>query len=250
MQQTIYYLLNRFFMNEVENEILKYFKKRDKIIFDIGCFRGNFTKNFIKNEQKLGIKSNFFLFDPNPNVKNYLKLILKNENIKYFNLALDNSDSQKKFYLNNFFEPSGSSLNTTFRDDKKWKNTRKIFMQIVQPFKKIEDFSEINVQTQTLDNFCLEEKINNIDVLKIDTEGNELNVLKGAKKLLEQNKINIIYTEISETKKRFLEKEKSVIDFLNSYNFELKKKYQIKSFSILSGLKASDNLFINYTLAT
>ena len=249
MQNIIYYFLNKVFMNEVEDEILKYSKKVGKIVFDIGCFRGGFTKNFIKNEKKLGIESTFFLFDPNPITKDYLKSILQNEKIKYFNLALDNSNSQKKFYLNNFFEPAGSSLNTTFRDDKKWKNTRKIFMQIFQPFKKIEDFSEINVQTQTLDNFCLEEKINNIDVLKIDTEGNELNVLKGAKKLLEQNKINIIYTEISETKKRFLEKEKSVIDFLNSYNFELKKKYQIKSFSILSGLKASDNLFINKTLA-
>ena len=235
-------------MNEVEDEILNYSKKGEKIVFDIGCFRGGFTKNFIKNEKKLGMESTFFLFDPNPITKDYLKSILRNEKIKYFNLALDNSNSQKKFYLNNFFEPSGSSLNTTFRDDKKWKNTRKIFMQILQPFKKIEDFSEINVQTQTLDNFCLEEKINNIDVLKIDTEGNELNVLKGAKKLLEQNKINIIYAEISETKKRFLEKEKSVIDFLNSYNFELKKKYQIKSFSFLSGLKASDNLFINKAL--
>ena len=214
-------------MNEVEEEILKYSSKGDKIVFDIGCFRGGFTKNFIKNEKKLGMESTFFLFDPNPIAKDYLKSILRNEKIKYFNLALDNSNFQKKFYLNNFFEPSGSSLNTTFRDDKKWKNTRKIFMQILQPFKKIEDFSEINVQTQTLDNFCLEEKINNIDVLKIDTEGNELNVLKGAKKLLEQNKINIIYTEISETKKRFLEKEKSVIDFLNSYNFELKKNIKL-----------------------
>ena len=245
MQRIIYYLLNKFFMTEAEGEILKYFKKKDKIVFDIGCFRGNFTKNFIKNEKKLGIKSNFFLFDPNPNVKNYLKLILENAQIKYFNLALDNSNSKKKFYFNTFFEASGSSLSTVIRDDKKWKSTRKIFMQIFQPFKKIEDFSEINVQTQTLDNFCLNKKINNIDVLKIDTEGNELNILKGAKKLLAQNKINIIYTEISETKKRFLEKEKSVIDFLNSYNFELKKKYQIKSFSILSGLRASDNLFVN-----
>ena len=248
MQQTIYYLLNKFFMNEVEKDILKYFRKRDKIIFDIGCFRGNFTKNFIKNESKLGIKSIFFLFDPNPTVKDYLKPILENEKIKYFNLALDNSNSQKKFYINNFFEPSGSSLNTIFRDDKKWKNTRKIFMQIFQPLKKIKDFSEINVQTQTLDSFCLDKKIENIDVLKIDTEGNELNVLKGAKRLLSENKINLIYTEISETKKKFLEKEKSIINFLNSYNFELKKKYQIRSFSVLSGLRATDNLFVNKNL--
>ena len=235
-------------MNEVEEEILKYSSTGDKIVFDIGCFRGGFTKNFIKNEKKLGMESTFFLFDPNPITKDYLKPILQNEKIKYFNLALDNSNSQKKFYLNNFFEPSGSSLNTVIKDDKKWKNTRKIFMQIFQPFKKIEDFSEINVQTQTLDSFCLDKKIENIDVLKMDTEGNELNVLKGAKRLLSENKINVIYTEISDTKKNFTKKEKYIINFLNSYGFELKKKYPVRSLSILSGLKATDNLFVNRNL--
>ena len=213
-------------MTEAEDEILKYFKKKNKIVFDIGCFRGNFTKNFIKNEKKLGIKSNFFLFDPNPNVKNYLKLILENTQIKYFNLALDNSNSKKKFYFNTFFEASGSSLSTVIRDDKKWKNTRKIFMQIFQPFKKIGDFAEINVQTKTLDDFCLDENIENIDVLKMDTEGSELNILKGAIKLLSENKINVIYTEISDTKKNFIEKEKYIINFLNGYGFELKKNIQ------------------------
>ena len=121
-------------------------------------------------------------------------------------------------------------------------------MQIFQPFKKIEDFAEINVQTQTLDDFCLDEKIENIDVLKMDTEGNELNILKGAIRLLSENKINVIYTEISDTKKNFLEKEKYIINFLNGYDFELKKKYQIRSLSILSGLRATDNLFVNRNL--
>ena len=65
-------------------------------------------------------------------------------------------------------------------------------MQILQPFKKIESFSEINVQTQTLDNFCLRKGIKNIDVLKIDSESNELNILKGAKNLLSENKIYLI----------------------------------------------------------
>ena len=110
------------------------------------------------------------MFDPNPKVKNYLAKILLSDKIKYFNLALDNTNSQKKFYLNNFFEASGSSLKTIIKDDKKWKNTRKIFMQIFQPYKKVKDFSEITVQTQTLDDFCLEQQIELIDVLKIDTE--------------------------------------------------------------------------------
>ena len=236
-------------MNEVENEILTYFKKNNKkIVFDVGCYRGNFTTNFINNEKKLGVESDFFLFDPNPNVKNYLKIMLKNQKVKFFNLALDNTNAEKNFYLNNFFEPSGSSLKNFNKEDKKWSGTRKLFFQILQPFKKIEGFSEINVKTQTLDNFCSTSNISCIDVLKIDTEGNELNVLQGAKNLLSEDKIKLIYVEISETKQKFVEKERAVIELLTSYNFELIKKYQIKSFGFLSGLQASDNLFINKNL--
>ena len=245
MQRLIYYLLNKFFMNPVEKEIVKYLDNKYLIVFDVGCFRGTFTKRLISYGYKLGIKFNFFLFDPNPNVKSYLSTLLENEKIKYYDLALDNSNSQKKFYLNNFFEPSGSSLNTVARDDKKWNITRKIIMQILQPFKKIENFSEINVQTQTLDNFCLSKGIKNIDVLKIDSESNELNILKGAKNLLSENKIYLIYTEISESKKEYDIKEKNVLHFLNAYNFELKKRYEIKSASFLSDIKATDNIFVN-----
>ena len=90
-----------------------------------------------------------------------------------------------------------------------------------------------------------EEKINNIDVLKIDSESNELNILKGAKNLLSENKIYLIYTEISESKKEFDRKEKNVLHFLNAYNFELKKRYEIKSASFLSDIKATDNIFVN-----
>tara|TARA_B100000029_G_scaffold515906_1_gene625454 strand:+ start:6015 stop:6725 length:711 start_codon:yes stop_codon:yes gene_type:complete len=232
-------------MNEIQSEIIKYFGSKNKIVFDVGCFRGTFTINLIRNEIKTGNSSNFYLFDPNPNVKNYLKNLLKNEKIKYFNLALDDSNSYKKFFLNKFFEASGSSLLSTIKDDKKWTKTRKIFMQILQPFRKINDFAEINVQTQTLDNFCKKENVENIDILKIDAEGNELNVLKGAQKLLSNNKIILIYVEISDTKDKFDEKEKNIIDFLNGYNFKMKKKLQIKSLSFLSNLKATDNIFLN-----
>ena len=96
MQALIYNLYNKFFMNQIENEILKYLNKENKIIFDVGCFRGNFTTNIIKHENEKSKNTTFFLFDPNPNVKNYLNEILKNKNVKYFCLAFDNTDSKKK----------------------------------------------------------------------------------------------------------------------------------------------------------
>ncbi len=245
MSKIIYNLVNKFLMNNPEEEIFKYLNKDNKIIFDIGCYSGAFTKNILKEDRKKNQVSNFYLFDPNPNVSDYLKKLLENKKIKYYEIALDNSNETKQFYLNKFFESSGSSLNSITIDDKKWMISRKIFMQIFQPFKKLKSFEKINVVTQTIDSFCIEKNISNIDILKIDTEGNELNVLKGAKNLLEKNKINIIYVEIIESKLNYDIKKKKVIEFLKKNNFNLKKSYKINSFSFLSGLKGSDNLFVN-----
>jgi FkbM family methyltransferase len=57
---------------------------------------------------------------------------------------------------------------------------------------------EIRVQCIILDQFCLEKKIDNIDVLKIDTEGFDYEVLKGANKLLSAGKIRFIYCEFND----------------------------------------------------
>lgn len=42
--------------------------------------------------------------------------------------------------------------------------------------------AELSVATKTIDEFCTESAISKIDILKIDTEGHDFNVLKGAKK--------------------------------------------------------------------
>ena len=49
----------------------------------------------------------------------------------------------------------------------------------------------------TLDNFCSANNINNIDFLKIDTQGSEEEVLKGAEKLFDEKKIKILEIEIN-----------------------------------------------------
>ena len=82
-------------------------------------------------------------------------------------------------------------------------------------------------------------------MLKLDTDGNEFEVLKGAENLLSKNKIKLIYTEISGTKKNFNNKVKDIVDMLAKYNFEHKKIYKMPIFSFLSGLKSTDNLFVS-----
>lgn len=245
MEKLIYSIFNKIFMNEVESELLEYFgDEKNKVIFDVGCFRGNFTKNIIKHESKKNLQTKFFLFDPNPNAKNYLNFLLKEKNIKYFNIALDNSNTKKKFTLNQYFEASGSSLVSLHKEDKLYNFTRKNFMKIFQPFKKIKDYVEVDVKTQTLDNFCLENKIDRIHLLKLDTEGNEFNILKGAENLLSNNKVKVIYTEICSNKKDYNNKSYEIKNFLKKYNFDHIKSYKIPTLGFLSKLKATDDLFV------
>ena len=63
--------------------------------------------------------------------------------------------------------------------------------------------------------------------------------------MLKRNKINLIYTEIIETKKKYIQKNEFFINYLRNFGFELKLSLPIKSFSFMSNLRGSDNLFIN-----
>jgi FkbM family methyltransferase len=57
---------------------------------------------------------------------------------------------------------------------------------------------ELEIACSTIDDFCLEHRIDSIDVLKIDTEGSELAVLKGAERMLGSGRCSHVYTEFNE----------------------------------------------------
>ena len=158
MEKIIYYLLNKFLMTNVEKEILSYIKNKKQTIFDIGCYKGYFTKGIIEKEESSLKSKKFYLFDGNPNSKKFLKDLLRMKNVSFFNIAIHNSNGRKKFFINNFFEPSGSSLVPFYQKDLMWNYTRKIFMKLFKPFTKISGYSSINVKTQTLDSFCRKKK--------------------------------------------------------------------------------------------
>ena len=55
------------------------------------------------------------------------------------------------------------------------------------------------VQITTLDQFCADEAVERIDLLKIDTEGHEMDVLQGAAQCLREDRIFAIQVEFGET---------------------------------------------------
>ena len=225
----IYKLVDKFLMNDftkIISEIANKSSKPKLNIFDIGCFQGNFSRSL---KEKIKLKADFFLFDANPN------LTIKDFN--YTKLAFSNEKGFKNFYLNTFFPASGSSLKTIHVDDKLWNLTRKL---VTGNLKK--QFETFEVKTDTLDNYCEKNNIDNIDVLKIDTEGSELEVLEGAKNILQ--KTNIVLIEVLDERKNFYEKYQRVIEILEkNYNFHKVLEKNIWSLGTLSNMKAMDILF-------
>ena len=56
----------------------------------------------------------------------------------------------------------------------------------------------VQVPVGTVDEYCMQRGIERIDLLKIDVEGFELKVLQGAKRMLEERRVDIIQFEFNE----------------------------------------------------
>ena len=223
----LYNLVDKFLMRDFSDELINKLNSKKPIIFDVGCFVGNFSRNLKK---KLNLKNkNFYLFDANPN--------LKIKDFKYNNLVFSDKIQIRNFYLNEFFPSSGSSLKVDTKNDIKWNYTRKLIT--LSPNK---GFKILKVKTNTIDNFCKNKKIAKIDILKIDVEGSELEVLKGSKKIL--NKTHLIQLEIYQNKKNFTKIEKKITTLLKRYNFKKIKEKQIWSVSLFSNLIGKEVLFV------
>ena len=234
----LYFALNQFLSNSFHKQITKLVKNEKKlVIFDVGCYRGIFTKSML---DLIGNKKyKIYLFDINKKVKKYISYLLRLKNIYYNEVALSNKNGKANYNYNKFFEAAGSSLSSLVKNDSTWNFTRKLVLL------SRKEFVTYKVHTITLDSFVKKNKIKSIDILKIDIEGSEYELLKGAKNTLNKNQIKIILVEILAKKNFYIKKEKKVLNLLKRRNFALLKKANIPSISLFSNIRGGDYLLVN-----
>jgi len=147
----------------------------DDAIIDIGANVGYYSLKFSK---MMGVTGQILAIEPDPDTCSILEqnCTLNNfKNIEVLNLAI----SDKNDIINLFQDKSHSGKSSVFSNS--------------------DDGKAVKITTQTLDSLT-EKRFSTIDFIKIDTEGAELSILKGAAKTLKiTNKILIeLHEEILE----------------------------------------------------
>ncbi len=163
---------------------------------DIGANIGIFT---LLASSKVK-KGKLFAFEPNKNVKDKLEKNIKLNNIKNCNvIGKIVSDENKKmfFELNSTSELSRISLKKTDRSS--------------------------NIDSVTLDEFIVENRLTRVNFLKIDVEGAECLVLKGANKSLKRKLIRNIIFEVNPSSKDFNCDAQSTLALLHSSKYKIFK---------------------------
>ena len=164
------------------------------VVFDVGGFRGITSQWFSRAARQV------FTFEPMPENADSIRTVLKVRGIKNVSLhdvALSESIGTRDFHI---FENKGhNSLGRV--------NTSR-YVKTIQ------------VPTTTLDEFTSKNQIDRIDFLKIDVEGFELEVLKGASRLLASKKVKAMLFEANRRVLKSIGKTAAPIyDLLRSYSY-------------------------------
>ena len=160
-----------FHKRKVLKAIKELLNNYEKIIFDVGGHNGESILLFDKHFDLYKI----YTFEPLET--NFLKLKINTKKIEkkivYINCAL--GEKKENRIIKQMIETSSSTLNEINEKSKYFK--KKKFFLGVKENKKM--FEEKKVPVDRADNIIKKFKVDKIDLLKIDTEGYELNVIKG-----------------------------------------------------------------------
>jgi FkbM family methyltransferase len=181
------------------------FNREQINFFDIGSNTGSFIFLPILNRT---IKC--FAFEPNPLA--YAALIENidinnlSQNVTPYNLGLWNTEKELELKIPKDTTDSGLA---TFGDDPsrfRYDN-------------KDGEFTTHSVKCVTIDDMFSKLNLESLDVIKIDTEGSELNIIKGGEKTIKEFKPNILLEFDDKNTSQFGYKRDDIVALLQSYGY-------------------------------
>lgn len=178
-------------------------QKQELVIFDVGANKGHWSKLVLEMNPHATIHA----FEPVPETFFLMQQNIKVTNAHLHNLAISGNDGAKTFYHWDDSAQTGE-LSSFYRRPDVEKNMN----ASVKP---------ITVHSYALDTFCRDQSIREIDFLKIDTEGAELDVMRGAASLLSSKRIRILQFEYGGT---YLDSGitlKQVYELLQQYSYSV-----------------------------
>lgn len=176
-----------------------------RTIVDVGANVGFFSMMV----RDLFPGSNIYAIEPVPQIFECLQKNLNDKLSRVFNLAISNSNTKVKMS----FKKDESAFSHVIRDSET---------------NKFGESEIIDVEAMTLDTFCIKNRINNIDILKVDTESFELEVLEGADDSL--SKTRFLHVEIS-----IKDNDRYTFSRINSLLFSKEHNFQLVSFRNFTG---------------
>jgi FkbM family methyltransferase len=162
-----------------ESTIFSLLKQRTKppyCIFDIGSNKGQFLQ--LALDRVSGTELSIHCFEPgNETFKVLTEKYNQDKRIKLNNIGIGKEKGEAVLH----YDEAGSGMASL---------TKRKLDHFGISFSESE-----KVEITTVDNYCLEKKIDHIHLLKLDIEGHELDALEGARRLFETKAIDMVTFE-------------------------------------------------------
>ncbi len=203
---------------------------KDPILFDVGAYKGKWIDRYFKHFPKLKA----YLFEPSLGSYNDLKnKFVNNFNVKLNQLALSNKTMKSRLYINKK-DYTNSLLEINPIAERSWIG------------EELTSLGEQSISIDTIDNFCCFSDIKKINLLKLDVQGLEANVLRGAEKMLKNNLIDLIILEVITTPTYTDQSKPSeVFELLEQNNYSLFGIYDIIKANYKSPILQFDVIYIS-----
>ena len=198
-----------------------------RTIFDVGANIGQSTKHFLSDYKEATI----YAFEPFETAYSKLESTYSSNRVKCFKIALGDKIEQQEITP---FEENLSVLNSLSKFAANTKGGKKVKVEVI-----------------TGDSFVKQHIISQIDLLKIDTEGYEIEVLKGFAEHLQQGKIKAILCEVGFSRANQRNTHiNDLMDYMDSLDYHLYGMYDFENQQIKDFHNFGNLLFVHHTIAT